>query len=181
MRGLEPNTGSTISPQQIDYVNVNQVARFRSASTNAQSSTQQQYINNNNRPNQAARRFGLKLVCDIDQVFPVPEVSIFRLAKLDGPQAEKLPKLDTRIERDVHTGLFRIQVTSVLDDDELQVIRQNQLMAMMSSSSSLNSTTSSLQTNSEAEIYFECLIALTNLELSRYVENRRTLIYRPGE
>lgn len=177
MRGLEqqsppPPPPTTITPQMlstIDYVNVNRARPTPGALQTAAAGG-------------PSRRLGLKLVCDIDQVFPVPEVSIFRLAgKLDGQaHPDKLAKLETRIERDPLTGLFHVQVTSVLDDDELQTIRQNQLMmlAMVAANASAGGPAGPL---AEPEIYFECLIALTNLELSRYADNRRTLIYRPGE
>lgn len=101
---------------------------------------------------------GVKLVCDIDQVFPVPEVSLYRLAKLDGSNPDKLSKLDTRIERNPLNGLYRVQVISVLEDDELQ-----------------------MKYGSNEPVYFECLIALTNLELSKYADNKRSAIYWPGK
>lgn len=100
------------------------------------------------------KQTGIKLVCDIDQVFPVPEVSIYRIAKLDGSHPDKLAKLDTKIERDMGSGLFHVQVTSILDDEELQA-----------------------KYGPEEQLYFECLIALTNLELSRYADNKRSIVY----
>lgn len=105
-----------------------------------------------------ARQNGVKLICDIDQVFPVPEVSIYRLGKVDGSHPEKLAKLDTRIERNELNGLYHVQVISLMEDDELQV-----------------------KYGSNEPVYFECLIALTNLELSKYADNKRSVIYRPGK
>lgn len=87
----------------------------------------------------------------------MPEVSIYRLAKLDGSHPDKLAKLDTRIERDALTGLYHVQVTSLLEDDEL-----------------------SMKYGLKEPVYFECLIALTNLELSKYADNKRSIVYRPG-
>lgn len=197
MRGLEqppqpPPLATTISPQMystIDYVNVNQQRARQQLAGNggggptlaslqlqrAQPQPQQvARIYNFSRP-QTRQQLGVKLVCDIDQVFPVPEVSIYRLAKPDGSHPEKLAKLDTRIERDVHSGLFHVQVTSILDDDELQAI------ARQSSWSSSASSFAASPQDPGGEIYFECLIALTNLELSKYADNKRSVIYRPGE
>lgn len=101
---------------------------------------------------------GLKLVCDIDRVFPVPEVNIYSLAKLDGSHPEKLAIFDTRIERNRLNGLFHVQVISVIEDSELMA-----------------------KYNPEEPIYFECLIALTNLELSKYADNKRSATYWPGK
>lgn len=112
--------------------------------------------NNNN--NNEKRLLGVKLVCDIDQVFPVPEVSIYRLGKLDGSHPDKLAKLDTRIDRNPLTGLYHVQVISLLDDNELQ-----------------------MKYGLNEPIYFECLIALTNLELSKYADNKRSIVYIPGK
>lgn len=178
MKGFEnlPNP-TTISPQMystIDYVNVNQQrarqspwltssptvspqnSRFSFDPTKQQSGSQPNLLPSNRQNKQ--QQNGVKLVCDIDQVFPVPEVSIYRIAKLDGSHPDKLAKLDTKIERDLHTGLFHVQVTSILDDDELQ-----------------------MKYGLNEPVYFECLIALTNLELSKYADNKRSIIYRPGK
>ena len=177
MRGIESSklqTPTTLSPQMystIDYVNVNQ-QRARQAFVagplppplpqNSQAAPQAAETNNqfnfptSNKTSQ--RQNGLKLICDIDQVFPVPEVSIYRLAKLDAAYPEKMAKLDTKIERDVNTGLFHIQVVSILDDDELK-----------------------MKYGQNEPVYFECLIALTNLELNKYADNKRSIIYRPGK
>lgn len=160
----------------IDYVNVNQQTHIRQSQSNypwfpqasnsptrgpygvpshlADSFKQQSASNKLNKQHQQ----GVKLVCDIDQVFPVPEVSIYRLAKLDGSHPDKLAKLDTKIERNSTTGLYHVQVTSVLEDDELQ-----------------------MKYGLNEPVYFECLIALTNLELSKYADNKRSLLYRPGK
>lgn len=171
MRGFESQVSpTTISPSMystIDYVNVNQQrSRLSPPSSpwllspatstpyvalNQQQSGQLQPINKQNKQN------GVKLVCDIDQVFPVPEVSIYRLAKLDGSHPDKLAKLDTRIERNSANGLYHVQVTSILEDDELQ-----------------------MKYGLNEPVYFECLIALTNLELSKYADNKRSIVYRPG-
>lgn len=131
MRGFENYQGpTTISPQMystIDYVNVNQQHSRQTIATSPwlvgpptapphsftrqNSGQMNQARQNKHQPN------GVKLVCDIDQVFPVPEVSIYRLAKLDGTHPDKLAKLDTRIERNPLTGLYHVQVISILDDD----------------------------------------------------------------
>lgn len=174
---------TTISPQMystIDYVNVNQ-QRARGPAMQQQwpptAHQQQQFdarslaaarlMQQQQQPARlnASKHLGLKLVCDIDQVFPVPEVSIYRLAKLDGSHPDKLAKLETRIERDVHTGLFHVQVTSILDDEELLTRR----------------APGQAHSTKDEPIYFECLIALTNLELSKYADNKRSIIYHPGE
>lgn len=113
-------------------------------------------------PSQGAtrRRFEnrVKLVCDIDQVFPVPEVSLYRLAKLDGSHPDKLSKLETLIEKNPLNGLYHVQVISILEDDELQ-----------------------MKYGLNEPVYFECLIALTNLELNKYADNKRSVLYRPGK
>lgn len=101
---------------------------------------------------------GIKLVCDIDQVFPIPEVNMYSLAKADGSHPEKLAILDTRIERNPQNGLFHVQVISILEVDE--ILRKY---------------------GPEMPIYFECLIALTNFELSRYADYKRSAIYWPGQ
>lgn len=202
MRGLEGAQATTISPQMystIDYVNVNQQrSRLQQqsttlpngwpAATNQRTQHQLQLTARNNNYTTTRtpqkQQLGVKLVCDIDQVFPVPEVSIYRLARLDGSHPEKLPKLDTKIERDVHSGLFHVQVTSILDDDELQLIshryqqqQQQQQRFMMTNSAAHNQQ----QEPPLGDVYFECLIALTNLELSKYADNKRSITYRPGE
>lgn len=176
MRGFDNSQPllTTISPQMystIDYVNVNANAQQRSRSTNG--AYQQQLNNNNWQPLSASSVFaknnnpltinekkllGVKLVCDIDQVFPVPEVSIYRLGKLDGSHPDKLAKLDTRIDRNPTTGLYHVQVISLLDDNELQ-----------------------MKYGLNEPIYFECLIALTNLELGKYADNKRSIVYIPGK
>jgi len=175
MRGFESHQGpTTISPQMygtIDYVNVNQQRTRQSASPTppwlSQSSSPfpsrldgalagQPTGHTINRSSK--QQNGVKLVCDIDQVFPVPEVSIYRLGRLDGSNPEKLAKLDTRIERNSLTGLYHVQVISILEDDELQ-----------------------MKYGSDEPVYFECLIALTNLELSKYADNKRSIVYRPGK
>lgn len=109
-------------------------------------------------PTTSISQSGLKLVCDIDQVFPIPEVNMYSLAKADGSHPEKLSILDTRIERNPQNGLFHVQVISILDVDE--ILRRY---------------------GPEMPIYFECLIALTNFELSRYADNKRSAIYWPGK
>lgn len=112
------------------------------------------------------RYSGVKLVCDIDQIFPVPEVSIYRLATTSGSGStvnasyhpmDKLTKSETRIEKNPLNGLYHIQVISVLLDDEIE-----------------------LKYGSNEPVYFECLIGLTNLELSKYSDNKRSLVYRPS-
>lgn len=163
MKGaLDPGSvnPSTMSPQMystIDYVNVNQRQAWsganQAAAVSSNSMHQQAFGQIQNRHQQ-----GVKLVCDIDQVFPVPEVSIYRLAKPDGSHPDKLAKLDTKIERNLATGLYHVQVTSVLEDDELQ-----------------------MKYGLNEPVYFECLIALTNLELSKYADNKRSIVYRPGK
>lgn len=161
MRGLEGAASSftTISPQMystMDYVNVNQ-HRSRAAAAPKQpwQLEPSKQINSSQR---GGKQNGIKLVCDIDQVFPVPEVSIYRLGKMDGSHPEKLAKLDTRIDRNESTGLYHVQVISLMEDDELL------------SRYGLNEP-----------VYFECLIALTNLELSKYADNKRSVVYRPGK
>lgn len=163
MKGFEGPT--TISPQMystIDYVNVNQQrARQSQPSTSwlVGSPTVAPHSELAGRKGpQYKPANGVKLVCDIDQVFPVPEVSIYRLAKLDGSHPDKLAKLDTRIERNPLNGLYHVQVISVLEDDELQ-----------------------MKYGLSEPVYFECLIALTNLELSKYADNKRSIVYRPGK
>lgn len=166
MKGFEGPT--TISPQMystIDYVNVNQ-QRSRQSSPSSSwlvgpptaSPHSESYVKKGPQSKQLQQQNGVKLVCDIDQVFPVPEVSIYRLAKLDGSHPDKLAKLDTRIERNPLNGLFHVQVISVLEDDELQ-----------------------MKYGLNEPVYFECLIALTNLELSKYADNKRSIVYRPGK
>lgn len=166
---------TTITPSMystIDYVNVNQ-QRIRSQSSSSSPwllspptpnpsliqhplNGQSQTTTLNNK--QYNKQNGVKLVCDIDQVFPVPEVSIYRLAKLDGSHPDKLAKLDTRIERNSANGLYHVQVISILEDDELQ-----------------------MKYGFNEPVYFECLITLTNLELSKYADNKRSIVYRPGK
>lgn len=176
MRGFggnseNPQPPTSVSGQinsNIDYVNVNQLRTTKAqyqpspawlvtlpthslpAANTGQQQQQQQLAAN--------KRNGVKLVCDIDQVFPVPEVSIYRLAKLDGSHPDKLAKLDTRIERNPVSGLYHVQVISILEDDELQ-----------------------MKYGLNEPVYFECLIALTNLELSKYADNKRSIVYRPGK
>jgi hypothetical protein len=204
MRGLEQQQppvhaaglATTISPQMystIDYVNVNQQRARQPAAGVYQQLGSLQYQRQQVAPPAGSgaslgrgagqlqpqqRQLGIKLVCDIDQVFPVPEVSIYRLARRDGSHPEKLAKLDTRIERDVSTGLFHVQVTSIIDDDELTAIRQASGPYPPASS---NSSATASAAGAGDEMYFECLIALTNLELSKYADNKRSIIYRPGE
>lgn len=165
MRGFEGPT--TISPQMystIDYVNVNQQRSRQSLPSTSwlvgspTVSPHLQEVAAGKKGTQSKQANGVKLVCDIDQVFPVPEVSIYRLAKLDGSHPDKLAKLDTRIERNPLNGLYHVQVISVLEDDELQ-----------------------MKYGLNEPVYFECLIALTNLELSKYADNKRSIVYRPGK
>lgn len=126
---------------------------------------------------------GARLVCDIDQVYPMPEVSIYRLGKANGAHPEpSLLKLDTRVERvrsmapspasnlagagnlkgqitpsgGAAAGAYHVQVTSFVDDDEL-IARYGQ-----------------------GPSYFECLITLPNLESTRY-DSKRTIVYTPGK
>lgn len=107
---------------------------------------------------QPASYAGVKLVCDIDQIFPVPEVSIYRLAKpFNGSHPDKLTKSETRIEKNPLNGLYHIQVISVLLDEEIET-----------------------KYGFNEPVYFECLIGLTNLELSKYSDNKRSLVYRPS-
>lgn len=178
MKGFDNQLANptTITPSMystIDYVNVNQ-QRIRSQSassspwllsppTTPQPSLMQQAYNDQSQATissykQQNKQNGIKLVCDIDQVFPVPEVSIYRLAKLDGSHPDKLAKLDTRIERNSSNGLYHVQVMSILEDDELQ-----------------------MKYGFNEPAYFECLITLTNLELSKYADNKRSIVYRPGK
>lgn len=179
MKGFEHST-TTISPQMystIDYVNVNQQRARQSSLSQSTSSwvvgpptsfpNPTQVLADRHKPDPSGQSNGkqnskqmngVKLVCDIDQVFPVPEVSIYKLAKLDGSHPDKLAKLDTRVERHPITGLYHVQVISVLDDDELQ-----------------------MKYGYNEPVYFECLIALTNLELSKYADNKRSIVYRPGK
>lgn len=186
-------TTSTLTPQAlstIDYVNVN--ARLASAwpqqawqASSAQTTGanpgdllrpgrqtarqannwQQAKLANNlqQQQQQASRSNAIKLVCDIDQVFPVPDVAIYRMAKAEGSFADKLAKLDTRIERNQTTGLFRVQVTSVVEDAELA-----QRMRLLGS-------------HPEEPVYFECLIGLGNLELGKYADNKRSIVYWPSK
>ncbi|KAG9509741.1 hypothetical protein GZH46_01727 [Fragariocoptes setiger] len=98
---------------------------------------------------------GARLTCDIDDVFPVPEVSIYRLAKLDGSYPEKLAKFETKIDKDNVTGSYHVQVTSIIDDQDL--IRKY---------------------GQQQTSYFQCLIALPNLESTRY-DSKRTIVYTP--
>lgn len=121
---------------------------------------------------------GALLVCDIDQVYPMPEVSIYRLGKAanGAHPVPSLLKLDTRVERvrsitgtpsNVGGGqrqqqqqqigsAYHVQVTSFVDDDEL-IARYGQ-----------------------GPSYFECLITLPNLESIRY-DSKRTIVYSPGK
>lgn len=176
----QPINPTTISPQMystIDYVNVNQQQQQQQIARQNQNYPwfSQAYKQSTLSPygttplladpfkQQSARQNkqhqqGVKLVCDIDQVFPVPQVSIYRLAKLDGSHPDKLAKLDTKIEINSTTGLYHVQVTSILEDDELQ-----------------------MKYGLNEPVYFECLIALTNLELSKYADNKRSILYRPGK
>lgn len=166
---------TTITPSMystIDYVNVNQQRLRQSSSPSSPwllsqptpnpSYIQLQNIGQNQLPTnykqQQTKQNGVKLICDIDQVFPVPEVSIYRLAKLDGSHPDKLAKLDTKIERNSVNGLYHVQVISILEDDELQ-----------------------MKYGFNESVYFECLITLTNLELSKYADNKRSIVYRPGK
>lgn len=153
----------------IDYVNVNQqrirpqmVAPSLLTSTTSSSAWQTSQASSTSAAAHHTiiknKHNGVKLVCDIDQVFPVPEVSIYRLAKLDGSHPDKLAKFDTRIDRYAQSGLYHVQVISVLEDDEMQI-----------------------KYGLNEPVYFECSIALTNLELSKYADNKRSLIYKPGK
>ena len=203
---------STNSPQlfgSIDYVNVNQQLAS-SRTTQAQLAANQpqaqlgsgrlslahshlqaphtqgqsSLTSGGNAATEMGAQFGLKLVCDIDQVFPVPEVSIYRLAKLDGSHPDKLAKLETKIERDVRSGLFHVQVTSILDDQELLQMRNPKQISSSWpgwSAASNTQTSQTLAQNDEQPIYFECLISLTNLELSKYADNKRSIIYHPSK
>lgn len=186
-RGFDGQPASTISPQMyktIDYVNVN--PNYRSASPSSRLPPDFPAVATAANPRQPARRLmtaaaangaaaagsssssgsrysGVKLICDIDQIFPVPEVSIYRLAigqsSSNGtshvPPMDKLTKSETRIEKNPITGLYHIQVISVLLDDEIDS-----------------------KYGSNELVYFECLIGLTNLELSKYSDNKRSLVYR---
>lgn len=178
MKGFDNQVAhpTTITPSMystIDYVNVNQQRIRQSSSPSSpwllsQPTPNPSYIQLQNigqnqlsanyKQQQQTKQNGVKLVCDIDQVFPVPEVSIYRLAKLDGSHPDKLAKLDTKIERNSVNGLYHVQVISILEDDELQ-----------------------MKYGFNEPVYFECLITLTNLELSKYADNKRSIVYRPGK
>lgn len=109
----------------------------------------------------------VKLICDIDLIFPVPEVNIYKLTELG---RVKLAKSDTKVEQRLFDDnsrqlqanksalLYHLQVVSFVDEAELQS-----------------------EPNSDKPTYFECAISLASVELSRYADSKRTLVYKPSK
>lgn len=127
----------------IPYVNVAQVRRVQQQLQKSQSTTT--IANITTKPS-------VKLICDIDMVFPQPEVSIYKLSvdSRGNKKSQKLERAENKLELREPSGLYHVQVISVLDESQLL----------------------------QRQVYFECVFSLPSSDTqSLPSDSKRTLIY----
>ena len=60
------------------------------------------------------------LTCEVSDVFPLPEITMYRLSNDQSENPQVLPQIDQIINRNTHSGSYNVSVISEIRDHELK-------------------------------------------------------------